>query len=276
MLSCAVSLDGCLDGTGEDRLVLSGEADLDRVDAERAAADAILVGAGTIRRDDPRLLIRSARRRAGRRARGRPPQPAGVTVTASGDLDPAARFFRGGAEAGAGDGGAGDGGGGDGGAGDRRAPDGRAVEGGDPAAAAAPPRIVYAASPVLPKLRDQIGSLAEVVDAGDPPQLTEILADLGRRGVRRLLAEGGARLGTQLLAGGLVDELQLAIAPFFVGDAAAPRFAGPAQYPAGPAHPLRLVEARPVGEVVLLRYLAAGPAAPGDPPGSRPEAAGRG
>ena len=93
VLSCAVSLDGCLDGTGEDRLVLSGEADLDRVDAERAAADAILVGAGTIRRDDPRLLIRSARRRAGRRARGRPPQPAGVTVTASGDLDPAARFF---------------------------------------------------------------------------------------------------------------------------------------------------------------------------------------
>lgn len=276
VLSCAVSLDGCLDGTGEDRLVLSGEADLDRVDAERAAADAILVGAGTIRRDDPRLLIRSARRRAGRRARGRPPQPAGVTVTASGDLDPAARFFGGGAEAGAGDGSAGDGGGGDGGAGDRRAPDGPAVEGGDPAAAPAPPRIVYAASPVLPKLRDQIGSLAEVVNAGDPPQLTEILADLGRRGVRRLLAEGGARLGTQLLAGGLVDELQLAIAPFFVGDAAAPRFAGQAQYPAGPAHPLRLVEARPVGEVVLLRYLAAGPAAPGGPPGSRPEAAGRG
>jgi 5-amino-6-(5-phosphoribosylamino)uracil reductase len=251
VLSCAVSLDGCLDGTGEDRLVLSGEADLDRVDAERAAADAILVGAGTIRRDDPRLLIRSARRQAGRRALGRPPQPAGVTITASGDLDPAARFFRGGEQAGAG-------------------------EGGDPAAAAAPRRIVYAASPVLLKLRDQIGGLAEVVDAGDPPPLAEILADLGRRGVRRLMVEGGARLGTQLLAGGLVDELQLAIAPFFVGDAAAPRFAGPGEYPAGPAHPLHLAEVRPVGEVVLLRYLAAGPAAPGGPPGSRPEAADRG
>ena len=93
VLSCAMSLDGCLDGTGEDRLVLSGVADLDRVDAERAAADAILVGAGTIRRDDPRLLVRSARRQAERRASGRPPQPAGVTVTASGDLDPVARFF---------------------------------------------------------------------------------------------------------------------------------------------------------------------------------------
>jgi 5-amino-6-(5-phosphoribosylamino)uracil reductase len=230
VLSCAMSLDGCLDGTGEDRLVLSGAADLDRVDAERAAADAILVGAGTIRRDDPRLLVRSARRQAERRARGRPSQPAGITVTASGDLDPAARFFtRDAGEGGAGDGGAGDGG-------------------------AAARRIVYAATPVLPKLGDQLGGLAEVVDGGDPPQLTAILADLAGRGVHRLMVEGGASLGTQFLTGGLVDELQLVIAPFFVGDPAAPRFAGPGRYPASPGRPLHLVEARPVGEVVLLRY----------------------
>ena len=233
VLSCAVSLDGYLDGTGEERLVLSGAADLDRVDAERAAADAILVGAGTIRRDNPRLLVRSAHRQADRTARGLPPQPAGVTVTASGDLDPAARFFRG------------------------------AGEGSDPAPAVPPRRIVYAARPVLPKLRDQLGGLAEVVDAGDPPQLADLVSDLGRRGVGRLMVEGGASLGSQFLAAGLVDELQLAIAPFFVGDPAAPRFAGPGHYPAGPAHPLHLAEARPVGEMVLLRYLALRPAAPG-------------
>ncbi len=251
VLSCAVSLDGCLDGTGGQRLVLSGPADLDRVDAERAAADAILVGAGTIRRDDPRLLVRSPRRQAERSAGGRPPQPAGVTLTTRGDLDPAARFF--------------------GGPGD----------GGDPAVPPVPARrIVYAASPVLAGLRSRVGRRAEVVDAGDPPQLTEILADLAGRGVGRLLVEGGARLGAQFLASGLVDELQLAIAPFFVGDPAAPRFAGPGRYPAGPAHPLHLAEARPVGEVVLLRYLAVGAASPpGVPAGrsrSQPEEAARG
>jgi 5-amino-6-(5-phosphoribosylamino)uracil reductase len=268
VLSCAMSLDGCLDGTGEDRLVLSGQADLDRVDAERAAADAILVGAGTIRRDDPRLLVRSARRQAGRRARGRPPQPAGVTITASGDLDPAARFFRGFR-------GGGEGGAGAGGAGAGRVADPGAGEGAG-LGVALPQRIVYAASPALPKLQERIGGLAEVVDAGDPPRLTQILADLGRRGVRRLMVEGGARLGAQLLASGMVDELQLAIAPFFVGDAAAPRFAGPGEYPAGPAHPLHLAEARRVGEMVLLRYLAAAPAGPGGPPGPHQEAAARG
>jgi 5-amino-6-(5-phosphoribosylamino)uracil reductase len=59
------------------------------------------------------------------------------------------------------------------------------------------------------------------------------------------------------------------IAPFFVGDPAAPRFAGPGHYPASPAHPLRLAEARPVGEVVLLRYLADGAASSHESPGGR-------
>ena len=253
VLSCAMSLDGCLDGTGEDRLILSGPADLDRVDAERAAADAILVGAGTIRRDDSRLLVRSERRQAERRASGRPPQPAGVTVSASGDLDPAARFFT----RDPGEGSAGQGGG-----------QGNAGRGG-----ARAQRIVYAATPVLAKLSDQLGGLAEVVDGGDPPRLTAILADLAGRGVGRLMVEGGASLGTQFLAGGLVDELQLVIAPFFVGDPTAPRFAGPGHYP---DHPLHLAEARPVGEVVLLRYLAAaasGPPETGDDPRPAEEAA---
>src|ERR1700746_60899 len=100
VLSCAISLDGCLDSTGPDRLVLSGTEDLDRVDAERAAADAILVGAGTIRRDEPRPLVRAPRRGAARVARGQPEHPLGVTLTASGDLDPGARFFTRAGEAG--------------------------------------------------------------------------------------------------------------------------------------------------------------------------------
>lgn len=241
VLSCAISLDGCLDGTAESRLVLSGEADLDRVDAERAAADAILVGAGTIRRDNPRLLVRSAQRRSERAARGLPEQPAGVTITASGDLDPAARFFTR-----------------SGGVDDPRAWVANGPEGGGPASAE---RLVYAASPVAPGLRHRVGARAEVADAGSAPQLGPILADLARRGVCRLLVEGGARLGTEFLTGGLVDELQLVIAPFFVGDPAAPRFAGPGRYPAGPGRRLSLAEVRPVGEVVLLRYLCPAPGA---------------
>ena len=59
LLSCGMSLDGYLDDATSRRLVLSNAADLDRVDAVRAGCDAVLVGAGTVRADNPRLLVRS-------------------------------------------------------------------------------------------------------------------------------------------------------------------------------------------------------------------------
>ncbi len=93
LLSCATSADGYLDDASPRRLILSGPADLDRVDEVRAGCDAIAVGAQTIRKDNPRLLIRDPRRCARRAASGRPEHPARVTLTAVGDLDPRARFF---------------------------------------------------------------------------------------------------------------------------------------------------------------------------------------
>lgn len=92
-LSCAVSLDGYLDDASPDRLLLSNAEDFDRVDAVRARHDAILVGANTIRNDDPRLMIRSAARRAARQTRGLAPDPAKITITGSGDLPSDAAFF---------------------------------------------------------------------------------------------------------------------------------------------------------------------------------------
>ncbi|MCL2585921.1 MAG: dihydrofolate reductase family protein [Streptosporangiales bacterium] len=93
VLSCAVSADGCLDDASPRRLILSGPGDLDEVDALRAGCDAILVGAGTVRADNPRLRVRSADRVAAREAAGRPPHPLRAVLTSRGDLDPAARIF---------------------------------------------------------------------------------------------------------------------------------------------------------------------------------------
>src|SRR4051812_42142359 len=69
MLSCCVSLDGYL-GDRTPRLALSNDADFDRVDEVRASSDAIMVGASTVRTDNPRLLVRSGARREARAARG--------------------------------------------------------------------------------------------------------------------------------------------------------------------------------------------------------------
>lgn len=93
LLSVAASLDGYIDDTSDTRLVLSNAEDLDRVDEVRASVDAILVGANTIRTDDPRLLVRSPERRQRRVDAGKPPNPIKVTLTGGGELDPDARFW---------------------------------------------------------------------------------------------------------------------------------------------------------------------------------------
>lgn len=93
LLSAAVSIDGYLDDTSPDRLLLSNAEDFDRVDQVRAESDAILIGAGTIRADNPRLLVKSEKRRAARIAAGKPEYPVKVTITRSGNIDSEMKFW---------------------------------------------------------------------------------------------------------------------------------------------------------------------------------------
>ncbi|GAD85187.1 RibD family protein [Nocardia asteroides] len=93
LLSVATSLDGYIDDASAERLLLSNSADFDRVDQVRAESDAILIGARTLRADNPRLLVNSAMRRADRVTAGKPEYPLKVAVSGSGDLDPELRFW---------------------------------------------------------------------------------------------------------------------------------------------------------------------------------------
>ncbi|MEV6633182.1 dihydrofolate reductase family protein [Actinoplanes sp. NPDC051470] len=214
LLSCGMSIDGYVDDTAVERLLLSNEADFDRVDEVRAGCDAILVGAATVRTDDPRLLVRSAERRARRAARGQPPTPIKVTVTSSCDLDPAARFFT---------------------TGDVT-------------------KLVYCASGTVELARKRLGDAAEVVDGGEPVDVHRVTADLHERGVGRLMVEGGGTMHTQFLSAGLADELQLVVAPIFVGDSRAPRFVHDGVFPWGRDRRADLASVQQIGDVVLLRY----------------------
>lgn len=63
----------------------------------------------------------------------------------------------------------------------------------------------------------------------------------------------GGTMHTQFLAAGLADELHLVIAPFFVGDAQAPRFVHDGTFPWNPRHRARLAEVTQIEDVVLLR-----------------------
>ncbi|HEY5878737.1 MAG TPA: dihydrofolate reductase family protein [Nakamurella sp.] len=214
LLSCCMSLDGYLAGVGRRRLLLSNDADFDRVDEVRADCDAILVGAATVRKDNPRLVVRAASRRDVRVARGLPPSPTKVTLTCGAGLDPGARFFT----------------------------DGESE------------RLVYCATSALAQIRGVLGAAATVVDGGQPVDLAWLTRDLFDRGIRRLLVEGGGAVHTQFLTADLADELDLVVAPFFVGDHRARRFVDDGAFPFNPDRRARLAEVRQIGDVVLLRY----------------------
>lgn len=214
VLSCAMSLDGYLDDRSGERLVLSNAADLDRVDALRAQSDAILVGAGTVRADNPRLLVRSEERRAARTAQGRTPSPRKVTVTRHTRLDPSAAFF----------------------------------------STGECDKVVYCSSGTVHANRARLGSRATVVDAGARPSMRRVAEDLAATGVSRLLVEGGQGVHTQFLGAALADELHVVVAPFFVGDSRAHRVVADGPLPWNRSRRADLAEVRQLGDVVLLRY----------------------
>ena len=137
--------------------------------------------------EDPRLLVRSADLRADRVARGLPENPAKVGVVSSLSLKPDARFLTTG-----------------------------------------PARIILFTptgrlEPDLARLRQQgvaVYALGEVrVD------LVAALSKLADLGIQRVLVEGGGSLNFELLRLGLVDELQVYVAPLIFGGASAPTLA---------------------------------------------------
>lgn len=214
LLSGAMSIDGYLDDASDRRLLLSNRVDFDRVDALRATCDAILVGAATVRKDNPHLCVRAAERRDERVARRRSPSPIKVTVTRGAQLAPTAHFFA-----------AGDSG-----------------------------KLVYCPRAAVGNARQRFGAQATIVDGGPQVDMRWLSEDLYARGIRRLMVEGGSTIYTQFLAADLVDELQLVIAPFFVGDHQAKRLVSDGKFPWNRDRRAPLAEVRAVGDVVLLRY----------------------
>lgn len=92
-LSAAVTADGYMDDNTPERLMISTPEDMAEVYRLRTEHDAILVGAETLRRDNPALLLRDPDARRRRTERGLRPDLTKVTLTDSGKLDPSMRFF---------------------------------------------------------------------------------------------------------------------------------------------------------------------------------------
>ena len=216
ILSSAISIDGYLDDTEEDRLLLSHPDDFARVDEVRASCDGILVGANTIRVDNPSLKVRSTSLIQQRMDTQRPKNPARITVTSTGNLPSSHAFF----------------------------------------SDSDNDVLVYAPRTISDALKKTLNhTSAQVIPIGvDSVDLPSMLIDLRKRGIKKLLIEGGERIATAVLTAGLVQELHIAVAPFFVGDSAAPRLVTPGIFLHDKNNRMHLEDTRMVGDMAVLTY----------------------
>lgn len=173
-----INMVASVDGLATDAEGLSGglggPADLRAYRAQRALADCILVGAGTLRAEGmgPHVVHASVAER--RREDGRDSPAVMAVVSRSLDLDPQARVF----------------------------------------SEARVPTVVVTCPAAPADRRERLAQVAHVVVAGDETvDLVAAVAQLRALGLPHVLSEGGPRLNADLLRAGVVDELCLTVAP---------------------------------------------------------------
>lgn len=193
LINVAMTADGKLDTVARSGAAISSLRDKARVDGLRAAADAVMVGGHTLLGDDPRLTVKSPTLRADRLARGLSENPAKVAVVSHPALRPEAQFLT-----------------------------------------AGPARRIFFTTTQAPAAQVELlrAQGVEVYLLGDTQvDLAAALRRLAELGIRRLLVEGGGTLNFELLRLGLVDELQIYVAPLIFGGAQAPTLAAGAGLP---------------------------------------------
>lgn len=231
VVNAAVSVDGKLSSRRREQIAISGPADFDRVDALRADSDAVMVGVGTVLADDPHLTVDDPDRRAARRERGDPANPARVvadsrarTPTDARVLDDAAATYVLVSAA---------------------APDERVAD-----LEAAGAHVVTAGRAVTEGEDASAGADANGEARVD---LTGGLASLERDGVERVMVEGGGELLFSVFDAGLADELRVFVGSTIIGGRDAPTLVdGEGFVTAFPDLDLETVER--VDDGVLLEY----------------------
>lgn len=217
LLNYALSLDGKLSTEQRDPVRFTSRIDRGLMDEIRADADAVLIGAGTLRAEDPPVRIKAARRRDERRRKGKPPHPVSVILSRSMQLPRTGRYW-----------------------------EDDQVE-----------RVIATTEQAKDEQVLAFKDLAEVIRAGrtsvDLHEFCRMLAD---RGIGRLLVEGGGEVNMAFWEAGLVDEVYLTLCPVVIGGSTAPTAADGKGFASDGLRKLRLVETRRVGQELFLRYRA--------------------
>jgi len=215
-INMAATVDGKITSAAREYPRFATPADRARMDRLRAEADAIVVGAGTMRSDNPKLHVREEDARRYRESLGKGAGLLRVLVTVSGRIDAGSRFFD-------------------------------EADGGD--------RVVATVEECPESVVAPLALRAEIWRLGrGRVELSGLLQRLGERGVERVLVEGGGELNWGFVRAGLVDELYVTVAPALLGGREAPTLLAGDGFSMDDRLRLRLVEVDREGDELFCRY----------------------
>ena len=219
-MNVATGIDGKLSPVGGGKVNFGSAEDRALMEALRARADGVLIGGGTLRTEDPPLLIRDPEVQARRLAAKGAAHPLNITLGSTlpeglAEMD----FFR--------------------------APETE--------------KLVFTTERASAASRAMAARFArvEVVapDESGRVDLFEVMRRLPGLGVRHLLLEGGGELNFSMLQAGLIDEIHLTLCPFVFGGRTAPTSFDGAGFPKEQVRKLALKEHRAGSKGELfLRY----------------------
>jgi 2,5-diamino-6-(ribosylamino)-4(3H)-pyrimidinone 5'-phosphate reductase len=215
-VNLAMSADGKLSTVERRQVRISGTEDFTRVDAIKAASDAIMVGIGTVLADDPSLTVKSPVLKEERTKQGRDENPIRVVVDSNARTPPDADIL---------------------GKGPGR-------------------RIVAVSRRAPGERVRALEAKAEVWVVGDETvDLSALLGRLHAIGVGRLMVEGGGTLIASLFREDLVDEFSTYIGSMIIGGSDAPTPAdGPGWVHEDDFARLELIGMQQMDDGVLLRW----------------------
>jgi 2,5-diamino-6-(ribosylamino)-4(3H)-pyrimidinone 5'-phosphate reductase len=216
IVNVAMSADGKISTRERRQVRISGQQDFTRVDRLKAGCDAVMVGIGTVLADDPSLTVKSEECRSYRRRQGREDHPVRIVVDSSARISPEASVLHKG--------------------------EGQRV-------------VAVSGRADRAKIAELERHATVIVTGENDVDLKALMDELGTRGIRRIMVEGGGTLIAGLIKADLVNEIYTFIGNIIIGGKDAPTWTEGEGFISESDFPrLSLLETSRIGDGVLLHW----------------------